>query len=141
MQRAEPRNARRLGLPQRAERLGIATSGEIARFFGLVTLEEARDWCAQPRGAAVPVTVGAANGAARRVLAAHGIEELVRGLPDPPPAGVLNPFDPLLRDRHRLSRLFAFDYRIEVFVPAPRRQWGYYVFPLLEGERLVGGST
>jgi uncharacterized protein YcaQ len=123
------------------ERLGIATSGEIARFFGLVTLEEARDWCARHLGhAAVPVVVGAANGAApRRVLARPDIEELVRALPDPPRRlRVLNPFDPLLRDRHRLSRLFAFDYRIEVFVPAPRRQWGYYVFPLLEGERLVG---
>jgi len=51
---------------------------------------------------------------------------------------VLNPFDPLLRDRDRLARLFAFDYRIEVFVPAPRRKYGYYVFPLLEGEHLVG---
>ena len=95
---------------------------------------------AQPRGAAVPVTVGAANGAApRRCWRGPDIEELMRGLPDPPRRlRVLNPFDPLLRDRHRLSRLFAFDYRIEVFVPAPRRQWGYYVFPLLEGERLVG---
>ena len=93
---------------------------------------------AQPRGAAVPVTVGAANGARRAGLARPDIEELMRGLPDPPRRlRVLNPFDPLLRDRHRLSRLFAFDYRIEVFVPAPRRQWGYYVFPLLEGERLV----
>jgi uncharacterized protein YcaQ len=123
------------------ERLGIATSGEIARFFGLVTLEEARDWCARSLGhAAVPVIVGAANGAApRRLLARPDIEELLRALPDPPRRlRVLNPFDPLLRDRDRLSRLFAFDYRIEVFVPAPRRQWGYYVFPLLEGERLVG---
>jgi uncharacterized protein len=123
------------------ERLGIASSGEIARFFGLVTLEEAKDWCARHLGrAAVPVIVGAANGAApRRLLARPDIEELLRTLPDPPRRlRVLNPFDPLLRDRHRLGRLFAFDYRIEVFVPAPRRQWGYYVFPLLEGERLVG---
>ena len=50
----------------------------------------------------------------------------------------LNPFDPLLRDRARLARLFGFDYRIEVFVPAPRRKYGYYVFPLLERHRLIG---
>jgi hypothetical protein len=122
-------------------RLGIASSGEIARFFGLVTLDEAKGWCARQFGtAAVPVTVGSANGAPpRRLLARPDVEELIRSPPDPPRRlRVLNPFDPLLRDRHRLSRLFAFEYRIEVFVPAPRRQWGYYVFPLLEGERLVG---
>jgi uncharacterized protein YcaQ len=50
----------------------------------------------------------------------------------------LSPFDPILRDRQRLGRLFGFDYRIEVFVPAPKRRYGYYVFPLLEGEALVG---
>ena len=51
---------------------------------------------------------------------------------------VLSPFDPALRDRKRAERLFGFDYRIEVFVPAPKRRFGYYVFPLLEGDRLVG---
>ena len=65
-------------------------------------------------------------------------EQLLARLPEPPARlRVLSPFDPLLRDRTRLERLFAFDYRIEVFVPAARRT-GYYVFPLLERDRLVG---
>jgi len=51
---------------------------------------------------------------------------------------VINPFDPLLRDRKRLARLFGFDFRIEIFVPAAQRRYGYYVFALLEGDRLVG---
>ena len=41
-------------------------------------------------------------------------------------------------DRSRLRRLFGFDYTVEMFVPAAKRQWGYYVFPLLEGARFVG---
>ena len=123
------------------QRLGIASPGEIARFFGLVTIEEAKTWGAcNLRGAALPVAVEAAKGAApRELLGRPDIEELLAALPDVPGRlRVLNPFDPLLRDRDRLSRLFAFDYRIEVFVPAPRRKYGYYVFPLLEGERFVG---
>ena len=51
---------------------------------------------------------------------------------------ILNPFDPAIRDRVRLSRLFGFNYTVEMFVPADKRQWGYYVYPLLEGNRFVG---
>jgi hypothetical protein len=51
---------------------------------------------------------------------------------------LLSPFDPILRDRKRTLRLFNFDYHFEAFVPGPQRQHGYYVLPILEGERLVG---
>jgi hypothetical protein len=51
---------------------------------------------------------------------------------------VLSPFDPVLRDRARVERIFGFDYRIEIFVPGHKRKFGYYVFPLLEGARFVG---
>jgi hypothetical protein len=63
-------------------------------------------------------------------------------LDDPPPPPdrirVLSPFDPLIRDRNRLRRLFNFDYRIEIFVPEAKRTYGYYIFPLLQGDRLIG---
>ena len=51
---------------------------------------------------------------------------------------VLCPFDPVLRDRDRCLRLFGFDYRFEAFVPEPKRQYGYFVLPILEGDRLIG---
>ena len=51
---------------------------------------------------------------------------------------VLSPFDPALRDRKRAARLFGFEYTVEMFVPEPKRKYGYYVFPILEGDRLVG---
>jgi uncharacterized protein YcaQ len=122
------------------ERLGFASPGEIARFWGLLTPAEATSWTHANLGkAALPARVEGADGSARRLVARPDLPDLLASLPAPPPRlRALNPFDPLLRDRDRLARLFGFDYRIEVFVPAPQRRWGYYVFPLLEGERLVG---
>ena len=58
--------------------------------------------------------------------------------PSPPRLRILSPFDPALRDRGRAERLFGFRYRIEIFVPAAKRTYGYYVFPILEGERMIG---
>jgi uncharacterized protein YcaQ len=62
------------------------------------------------------------------------------GAPGGRDAGVafLAPLDPLCWDRDLLRRLFGFDYVWEVYVPAPKRRWGYYVLPLLYGDRLVG---
>ncbi len=48
------------------------------------------------------------------------------------------PLDPLAWDRDLLLRLFDLDYRWEVYVPAEKRRWGYYVLPLLYGDRFVG---
>ncbi len=124
---------------QALQRLGFATSGEIAAFFDLVTPQEAKQWVESHREELEEVAIETVDRKPRASFAfADGLDAL-RDLSDPPARlRVLSPFDPLIRDRNRTERLFGFYYRIEVFVPEPKREYGYYVFPLLEGDRLVG---
>lgn len=123
------------------DRLGFATRGELAAFWAKVTPAEAGAWAddALRRGEVQEVEVESADGTLRRHLARPGIMQAAAEAPEPPRRlRILSPFDPALRDRHRAERLFGFRYRIEIFVPEARRQYGYYVFPVLEGDRLVG---
>lgn len=123
------------------DRLGIATAGELAAFWDAVTPGEAKAWCRDRLGdALIEVEIEPADGSRPRPAFAWSdiLDQAGRVLEPPGRIRVLSPFDPLIRDRARTRRLFGFDYRIEVFVPAAKRTYGYYVFPLLEGDRLIG---
>lgn len=123
------------------ERLGFATPGEIAAFFDLITPRESKNWCQQAleRGELVETEIENADGTVRRAFVFPQTLDSLTALPEPPARlRILSPFDPALRDRKRAERLFGFSYRIEVFVPEAKRRYGYYVFPVLENDRLIG---
>lgn len=122
------------------ERLGFATPGELAAYWDAVSPAEAKAWVErQSEAVLVPLGIENADGTIRAHVARPDVRDLAAAAP-PPPGRIrfLSPFDPALRDRKRLQRLFRYDYRIEVFVPEEKRQYGYYVFPVLEGDRLTG---
>ena len=124
------------------ERLNLATPKELADFWQAITPIQAGAWCeaAAAEGRIAPVLVESHDKAkVRSAYAVADWEQRLSSLPEPPERmRLLCPFDPVLRDRARLHRLFGFDYRFEAFVPEPKRQYGYYVLPILEGDRLVG---
>lgn len=120
------------------DRLGFATTGELAAFWGRTPPAEAARWAdaALHRGEIVPVKIEGADGSHRRALMRADLD--LDAAPAPRGLRILSPFDPALRDRSRTERLFGYHYRIEVFVPEAQRKFGYYVFPIIEDDRLIG---
>jgi len=115
-----------------ATALGVGTEADIRDYFRL-----------SPKLAKPAIAKLVADGALEEVTvdgwkapaylpAGHTIPRRDRG------TALLCPFDPLIFFRPRVERLFDFHYRIEIYVPAPKRQFGYYVWPFLLDGQLVG---
>ncbi len=122
-------------------RLGAGTAAQIAHFFDAVSTEQARAWCSAREGRELTsVTIELADrSTSRPVYAFHDWAQRVDDVPNAPgKLRFLSPFDPLIHDRNRTRKIFGFDYAVEIFVPARKRKYGYYVLPILEGERFVG---
>jgi uncharacterized protein YcaQ len=116
---------------QSAESLGIATLKDLADYYRMT-----------PRDAAPRVAELVEEGALRPVQV-EGWKDtayLSRTARTPRTIGgasLLSPFDPVVWFRPRAERLFDFKYRIEIYVPAAKRRWGYYVLPFRIGDRIV----
>ena len=122
------------------DRLGFATPGELAAFWAHISPAEAKAWVQreQAAGRVEQVQIAGADGTVHRSFARPGLaSDPAIDMAPTARLRVLSPFDPALRDRKRAERLFGFRYRIEMFVPAPKRVYGYYVFPILQGDSIV----
>ena len=87
-------------------------------------------------GALVPVEVDGVRG--KRFVLAEELALLQAPPEATPSVAFIAPFDSLLWDTALLSSLFAFDYVWEGFFPPAKRRWGYYVLPIIFGDRIVG---
>jgi uncharacterized protein YcaQ len=136
-------NLRAVELAVRA--LGVASTRDVSRHF-------LRNWYDDLPG--VLRELEERGSVTRVALAAEGGEPAVRAFVHTddlpifdwlerddgfePRTTLLSPFDNLICDRARTRRLWAFDYTIEIYVPREKRRYGYYVMPILHGDRLVG---
>jgi hypothetical protein len=127
----DPDAAARALVLRAAGALGVATEPDLRDYYRLGP-EQARRAVAElvEAGAVEPVVVRGWRHPAYRVP----------GVPTPrriAARALLSPFDPLIWERARTERLFGFRYRIEIYVPEARREYGYYVFPFLLDDALV----
>ena len=124
-------DAQRALLHRAAGALGIATVGDLADYFRI------RPPQARPLVREL-VETGALHEVAVEGWREPGYLDPEATLPRRIDAATLvSPFDSLVWCRPRTERLFGFHYRLEIYTPAPKRRFGYYVLPFLLGDRLV----
>ncbi|PKI92164.1 hypothetical protein CW368_04855 [Actinomycetales bacterium SN12] len=126
-------------LVRRAARsYGIATIGDLSDYYRLRDQSAVRAAVGEleDAGELEPVSVRGWERGGKPIAAwRHRDATLPRRIDR---AALLTPFDPVVWFRDRALRVFDFDYRIEIYVPADRRRYGYYSLPMLVGDRVVG---
>lgn len=112
--------------------------------LGVATVEDLADYHRQSVAKARPVVAGLVADGRLVPVEVAGWGRPAYALPGlrvprrvPPAPALVSPFDSLVWFRPRVERLFGFHYRLEVFVPAAARRWGYYVLPFLLGDRFA----
>ena len=121
------------------DRMGFGLPSELQQYWDAVSAQEVNAWLRSTQARVQEVEIETSEGQWIKGFAPANTEDRLASLkPATSRLRIINPFDPVIRDRNRLKRLFGFDYRVEMFVPAAKRIWGYYVFPILEGHRFVG---
>ncbi len=126
-----PEAAQRELIRRAARSFGVATAADLADYYRM------RPADARPRieelveaGELTPAEVEGWKEAAYLAPSADCPGEITG-------ASLLSPFDPVVWFRPRAERMFDFHYRIEIYVPAAKRRWGYYVLPFRLGDRIV----
>lgn len=130
-------DAHRALIARAARAHGIGTVKDFADYYRLRT-EPARTAIdeLEESGELIPVQVpGWGRGGGVGAAWLHRDARLPRRIDA---AAVLSPFDPVVWERARALRIFGFHYRIEIYTPQEKRQFGYYVLPVLLGENIVG---
>jgi uncharacterized protein YcaQ len=131
VKRASEREVARDVLSRQLGAMGVARINQFGYSFGgrVPGWEEALADLMRDK-AIVPAVIEGVRGSFY-AWAAH-LEHPFRGR-----TAVLSPFDRLIHDRVRALELFDIDYRLEIYVPPAQRRWGYFVLPVLQGDRFV----
>ena len=138
-----PDDAKKQLLVIAATALGVGTARDIAGYFHIETWWD-RSGEGGRRRSELPRLVRELVDEDRLVPASvEGWKEAAYVVPktvipkDVEARALVSPFDPLMWERKPTQRLFGFDYKIEIYVPAPKRIYGYYVLPFLLGDRFA----